>query len=1386
MASDSASVPTWDGSAKGWRRYCREVTWLVQSTKVVQRRHLATRLIAKLTGSARLLAMSWSQAEFDSDRGVINYLQRLAKSPLVRRSLPNAAAIMNQYFSFKRLPNENISSFLVREGLAYEEFQEALLRLKEEREGFDPAAHDFGLTEILRRGEEHEWWSQDKWKQSWQTGGIDVGTAMSPHGDVGSVPPSSPQGAVDDDDGQRPDAVSQGYARLPQQSEHAPSPAATESPVRRPGITELSQHDSFILDVLRGWRLLVAASLSHDEWRDVLSSTNNRLDWESISNALQVLWDDQMLQPRSGSSFATGSLHMADHAADAFTSQYDEWSSWDDGWWHDDGSWHDTQAALWSGQEWPDASADAGAFAAESTEPQPAELEDEAVRETLQSERVAEALAAEAKMTWQKAQETTAALRRDRGFGQVKGTSKGKTASSSGCWICGSPQHFSKDCPDRFHPGKGKRPSKFGMSMEPWSSWDSDAMVFQKGYGGKGFGKSKKGYHANYVDDLFWTSKGKYGKGKPRLSTPTVNAYGMEVLYPLELLPSSSTSWDVSSPLSISSTSQATMKPQEGLLDSGATASAGPDASVRRLLQCLRRVDSQAVVETDLAKRPLFRFGSGKWGRALCQVRTTSSASGSPRTFHVFVLPNPEEFYESWFTPDQLVPILIGMDFLRPQGLVMDFTDGMAQITSVTGSQPFFMSQNSKGHFVLDLVAFLTGSLETPSTTTMGRRVTFTEESPQVLDDHMMFCGMTVMDDHVPTNESLRRDFFQQLVTRHLPHTSSLTSQPASAQMTCAPCTNHPEHLLHDHDLQGQQAQGESSRAQLGSCDSNGSEGSQSLARRLAMFQSSQRIRERLQQVCGMVPLRNLWNSHQLCSTQGVSVDPPAELRLQASGTGPEHAPEGPEGRKAQYEVGDCSHQPCDPPGDLPGHAAGTKAEFPSRNRAVEDSDDTGNGIPSSHAQSILSTPVDLDKDQYTAFRDQGAPRAAALDTPDASGDGRDSQESSRTNRGQPRESKSVRAGPVRTAVSLPLRVAKAAMAMVALVAGAAASSLQELVTEPQQHYVWEICCAPQSWLSEACQRLELKPFRVNLANNFDLNKQETYDRMWDLFLVHRPRKLWISMRCTVWCAWQSLNYQTEAAREVLESRRRRERSALRHLTRWLLRALQHDPMVDVYWEWPLRCDGWHQQVMLDFEYDLWNLSRDWQRCRIDGCRYHLKSGEPGCEHEFLLKRWLIKTTDLQFHARFKTKVCTQNHTHKPIQGRDTTRSSYYPWGMVNAIANFWRQQLFPASWLNKLHIAEDILVPDEVFVTQTLGITEYDIAPENDMMPLEPLQDEFENVKDGRSNPPKWTQVGHERWQRIPSSSQSTTSKPLNASTEPEPSVSEKERAEWRVRLGR
>ena len=152
MASEKEqNVPVWDGSARSWRRYTREVCWYVRATPVEKRRYCATKLVSRLKGPARLLAMSWTTMEFDHVNGVRDLLQRLATSPLVRQTLPNAAATCQQYFNFRRDAGEQMNTFLVREALGYSEFVEALLLLYEDKQGVQQHEKNFDLPEELPR-----------------------------------------------------------------------------------------------------------------------------------------------------------------------------------------------------------------------------------------------------------------------------------------------------------------------------------------------------------------------------------------------------------------------------------------------------------------------------------------------------------------------------------------------------------------------------------------------------------------------------------------------------------------------------------------------------------------------------------------------------------------------------------------------------------------------------------------------------------------------------------------------------------------------------------------------------------------------------------------------------------------------------------------------------------------------------------------------------------------------------------------------------------------------------------------------------------------------------------------------------------------------------------
>ena len=623
-------VPGWDGNSRGWRRYTREVTWYVMGTKRSLRPFLAPRLIAKLTGPARLLAMGWNQLEFNGKDGVKKLLERLSNSPLVRRSLPNTSAVLSQYFSYKRGHSESISNYLVREALYFEEFVESLVTLKDEQDGRPrPLLPDFG----------------------------DDGSDSEDGDDAGSQNSKSSKATKT-----KVSPKSEGYARVPSRDPDSPHPGLPHRPLADgpPGLASLSDFDSFILKQLRGWRLLQGACLNPSEWRSVTASTSNKLDYQTVCIALTILFDEQAMQRQQG-------VQQHGHGVSVFAmDQEDGWednSHWDPHWGMYQG-WDEENDGFDEAMEEDYTGADG---VAEGEEAQAVEKD------------------AMAQQTWSQAHKSTMVARKDRGFGKA-GMAQGKGKTPDGCWICGSTGHYSRQCPDRYAPGKGKSAHFHYTEEDQWAYAAAMAAAFMKG---KGKGKHP-GKNAAMAEDAMYFFRGKsQGKGKSMgKNYGTVNAYSMDYvgLHGLEIDEEANMDMQTSvvdhgkSLKELAATTKKSMRQPTpsggmGMLDSGATCSAGPEGSIKRLVAAVLDRDHQAAIVVDAQKRPRFRYGSGKWGKALYQVRISSSLSSC--SFYAYALPDPEESKEPWFeVTTMLVPVLVGMDFITSNGMIIDFNDG--------------------------------------------------------------------------------------------------------------------------------------------------------------------------------------------------------------------------------------------------------------------------------------------------------------------------------------------------------------------------------------------------------------------------------------------------------------------------------------------------------------------------------------------------------------------------------------------------------------------------------------------------------------------------------------------------------------------------------------
>ena len=1385
-------VPSWDGSSKTWRRYCKEVGWYLSGTKSSQRKYVAAKLISRLSGAARLLSMSWHQRDFEGEEGVQVMLRRFASSPLVRRSLPNAAATMSSYFMFQRRPGESIAQFLARETLGFEEFQEALLQLKEEKDGISPADRLFELPEITTsetsdKGERYynPWHRDQRWRD-WEETPFEEQVEQT----------------VDDHEG---------YAAVPQTSDageeaapHSPagSPNRTRQTQRSPSrkteqqrmIDGLGPMDSFILDVLRGWRLLVAASLTNDEWRDILASTGNKLDYPAIAEALQTLWDEQLNHHHGASKGTVLQQHWVETADPWYNAAWHE-SSWDTEDWHES-DWHSMDQF----GAWPQAANDPVDNTATTDD-------DPELQEALEAEKAAEALAVEARRTWSQAQQATTALRRDRGFGQFAGTSSSKGGKGNiRCHICSGP-HFARDCPDRQHPQYRKGG---GKQLSPA---ELDAYFF-KGKG-KGMRKGKDQMMSSWDDsymapwDVMYTQKGKNkNAGKGGKLRSTVNVYGMDYggmdfsMMELHTLEFHETMEAVPLELYTSNETPAPRAIPEGfgMLDCGATASAGPEASVKKLIAKLRESDPQLKVTIDVERRPFFRYGSGRWGQAM-YFASISDPTNPTKSFEVFALPNPTEYYQKSFKDYMLVPILVGMDFLTKVGLILDFQDGHAVFGMDPSAEPFIMSKNTKGHFMVDIGQYLFGQpsigSQAPETFTAGMQLQVGGPSGDWFElavNESDSCHVSAVDVHVTKQSTSMSTGFELLFQRR----KLLNEQSHSAALGCpVGSTSLTAPLTSD----GQILQGVQDRDPTGSRTSSGSrlEGSSSSAIMLAVSRQARALSDWKQRSWFMGQVRRVCSPRGVHSSSGVSGQLRGSQGPHLCGQGSEHDPgghseghssglrdggedlrlcgsngqdsrhegqdlhhgsrspgnveqprdhvqrlqeedhEGHGGRedpgsfdaggvdprqqsgiattsRTELDIGDDSLQPqlgrgsggdhtgegqesSDPPGldetlgttvpELQIEQFAKKVQFsdapPEVHQFVDTTAETASEVPDQEytCETVEFELLKIDEGKSNKSSRRGKSRRAAKHVLNSTSSRTTSLHGSASFSPAQEMEEQLSSAPSRSSglSVLPWRICQAVMALSSMLLLVAQNDLSTLLRGHQQVDVWEIFCAPDSWLSSACHSEGLTASRINLHQNFDMYRADTYDELWDKFKRERPRRIWVSSRCTYWCPFTSLNYQTVEEKKILEKYRRKERAMFRRLIPFLSSAVQYNPNLEIFWEWPTRCYGWNEPMIQRLGHEMIKANKEWLFARIDGCRYGLlsKQGLP------LRKQWTIATTSRHFFTVYRAKTCTGSHDHDHIQGVETNRSAYYPWKMCKSIAQHWRAELYPARWLDRL-----------------------------------------------------------------------------------------------------
>ena len=549
------------------------------------------------------------------------------------------------------------------------------------------------------------------------------------------------------------------------------------------------------------------------------------------------------------------------------------------------------------------------------------------------------------------------------------------------------------------------------------------------------------------------------------------------------------------------------MQPNLGLLDCGATASAGPETSVQKLISSVLAQDSGATVTIAKYMRPYFRFGNGWWGQASFRASISSSVSGVERTFHTHCLPDPKNG-----DVNNMVPVLLGMDHLSgkdaPESvLTIDFLIGLA-VEPMNPQPVVHQLQSSKtGHYVRDVVKYLT-------------MVFF----PTMKCYQQSISGQS-QGQHQGGEQGIDKEFTEQ--------------NPMGYMVGGRP------------KAKASPARAWAGRDQLG-CDSRIT----SLPQRLG---------------------------------------------------GPPHC--------RREEPACAAHDRASPSGCGINTCAGA-CNFDC-------------GLPGRHGMKIGMNETYVPVKPFEADKFQVSKELYGKIQP------------------------------------LTNNVATKVMLFASTMIAAVSATMMDFTLDSRDG-LWEIACAPHSWLTQAAEQHGLQPRRINLQSGFDLHLSKTWERLDELRRQRRPKRLWWSLPCTHWCHWSALNCPTPeqlSRKKLLETYRRKDRKLLWREYGFIKKAIQEDPEVILFWECPHPCYGWNQEPMLAIERLLQQHGHEWLDCRIDGCRYHMRD----VHGDFRKKKWKIKTVVEHFRSQFRANVCVGAHCHGRIVNQETAKSADYPWQMAQS-----------------------------------------------------------------------------------------------------------------------
>ena len=179
---------------------------------------------------------------------------------------------------------------------------------------------------------------------------------------------------------------------------------------------------------------------------------------------------------------------------------------------------------------------------------------------------------------------------------------------------------------------------------------------------------------------------------------------------------------------------------------------------------------------------------------------------------------------------------------------------------------------------------------------------------------------------------------------------------------------------------------------------------------------------------------------------------------------------------------------------------------------------------------------------------------------------------------------------------------------------------------------LFEVMCHNQSELTRRAEQLGFKAIRFSIING----RQQLFHKL----RVHRPKHVWYSCECRLWCQWGHLNKKSLTLHEKITN------SCWENLWQITFGIVLHQIQVSHHRHFHIERPLGSTMLKVPGTQSITEQSR---RCCYDMCKMgDLQDPQP---KEFIRKRMIMITTPPELYHGLRGKLCSSQHDDKQIAG---------------------------------------------------------------------------------------------------------------------------------------